>query len=216
MNKFLATLLIHLPLSLPAAEPPATLIQMSGVRAKPASLSDSVLVIIDAQREYLDGALPLDGIEEALNQSGELLARARKAGTPVVHVVHRGGGGRFNPDGPFFNIVESLRPQTAEMVIEKQLPNAFAGTRLQQTLEATGRRQLILIGFMTHMCLSSTARAALDQGFTTTIVASATATRDLPDGQGGMVPAVAIQQASLAALADRFATLAMRSADIPD
>jgi len=38
-------------------------------------------------------------------------------------------------------------------------------------------------------------------------VASATATRDLPDPLGGIVPAGEIQRATLAALADRFAVV---------
>jgi isochorismate hydrolase len=91
-------------------------------------------------------------------------------------------------------------------VLPKGLPNAFAGTALEATLRDTGRRELILAGFMTHMCISSTARAALDLGYRTTVVAGATATRDLPDPTGpGTVPAAEVHRATLAALADRFA-----------
>ena len=55
------------------------------------------------------------------------------------------------------------------------------------------------------MCISATVRAALDRGYRTTVVASATATRDLPDPLGGIVPAGEVHRATLAALADRFA-----------
>src|SRR5690349_14190012 len=83
--------------------------------------------------------------------------------------------------------------------LPKRLPNAFAGTGLEAAVRATGRRELILAGFMTHMCVSSTARAALDLGYRTTIVAGATATRDLPDPTGlGVVPAADVQCAALA------------------
>ena len=44
---------------------------------------------------------------------------------------------------------------------------------------ALGVKKLVLAGFMTHMCVSSTARAALDLGFQTTVPADASATRDL-------------------------------------
>jgi nicotinamidase-related amidase len=65
------------------------------------------------------------------------------------------------------------------------------------------------MGFMTHMCISATARAALDLGFKTTIVAAATATRDIPDPLGGTALAAnTVQQTALAELADRFATIA--------
>ena len=60
---------------------------------------------------------------------------------------------------------------------------------------------------MTHMCVSSTVRAALDLGYRCSVVAGACATRDLPDGAGGVIAANQLQRAELAALADRFATV---------
>jgi hypothetical protein len=70
------------------------------------------------------------------------------------------------------------------------------------------------------MCVNSTARGAFNLGFAPTVVAAATATRDLPGiggagGAGGqIVPAAALQQASLAALADLFAVVVGDSAAI--
>jgi nicotinamidase-related amidase len=93
-------------------------------------------------------------------------------------------------------------------VIEKELPNAFAGTDLQARLAATNRKNIVLAGFMTHMCVSSTARAALDLGFRTTVDADACATRDLPDGRGGTLDARTIHEVALAELSDRFAIIA--------
>ena len=58
---------------------------------------------------------------------------------------------------------------------------------------------------MTHMCVSSTARAAIDLGYRVTIDADASGTRDLPDGKGEIVKAETLHTISLAALADRFA-----------
>jgi nicotinamidase-related amidase len=206
--KRLITLLSLLLLSLPVlAAPPATLFELAGVHPQPARLPESVLVIIDAQQEYVTGALPLENVEAAVGEIGRILARARAAGTPVVHVVHRGGGNLFNPAGPGFAIAPPLTPGAGETVVEKRLPNAFAGTDLQQVVAATGRKQLIIVGFMTHMCVSATTRAALDLGYSTTVVASGTATRALPDAQGNTIAAATIQQAALAELADRFAVV---------
>lgn len=198
------------------AGPPPTLKEIAGVAQTAARLSESVVLVIDAQREYVDGSLPLVGMDRALAEGSRLLRRARAAGTPVIHVVQRGAGPLFNPDGPNFAVAEPMTPAEGEQVIEKQLPNAFAGTELAQKLAATGRKHLIVVGFMTHMCISSTVRAALDLGYTTTLVGDATATRDLPDGSGGTIPAQAVQQASLAALADQFATVVKRADEIPE
>lgn len=215
MKKILALLLL-LPSLAFAAGPARTLFQLAGAHPAPGRLSNSVLVIIDAQREYVDGALPLTGIHKALAQTARLLARARAAGTPIVHVVHHGGGALFNPDGPYFAIAKPLTPKPGEPVIEKRLPDAFAGTNLQQVLATIGRKHLIVVGFMTHMCVSATVRAALDHGYATTVVAAATATRDLPDGHGGIVTSAQVQRVSLAALADRFAVVVDNAGDIPN
>lgn len=197
---------------------PRTLLEMAGAAAVPTHLSESVLIVIDAQREYFDGKLPLGGVKPALAEIGALLARARKTGTPVIHVQHRGRpGGAFGPDTGGFTIVDEAAPAGTEAVIEKSLPNAFAGTTLGAALENIGRKQLILTGFMTHMCVEATARAALDHGFRSTVVAAATATRDLPDPlTGEAVPAAEVQRNALAALSDRFATIAGNAAAILD
>ena len=200
------------------AHEPQTLLKMVGVKSEASHLSDSVVVIIDAQREYVDGKLRLDGIDASLKEASIMLERARKAGTPVIHVVHKGkpGGVLFNPDGPYFEIASAVAPKQDEPVVVKTLPNAFAGTKLEDLISKTGRKNLIVIGYMTHMCVSTTVRAALDKGYRTTVVAGATATRDLPDGSGGTVSAKDVQRANLAALADRFATVVQSAKEISE
>jgi nicotinamidase-related amidase len=193
--------------SAPTGEMPRTLMQMAGAPSQPPPLAETALVLIDCQREYVDGALPLTGIGPALAEAAKVLAAARAAGAPVIHVVHRGraGGGAFDPEGPYFAEADEVAAQEGESRIEKALPNAFAGTDLQQTLEGLGRKQLVFAGFQTHMCISSSVRVALDLGYASTVVARACATRDLPDGEGGVVAAADLHRASLAALSDRFA-----------
>lgn len=195
---------------------PKTLLQMAGADPAPASLAAAAVVAIDCQREYVDGLLPLDGVEPALAAAAEVLARARAAGAPIIHVRHMGrAGGAFDPDGPGGEIHAAVAPLDGEPVVGKTLPNSFAGTTLDDELEKTGRKELILVGFMTHMCVSTTARAALDRGYRTTVVADATATRALPGAAGGgAVDAASLQAASLAALADRFAVIARAADDL--
>lgn len=189
---------------------PKTLLQMAGVNATPAKLSEAAVVIIDAQEEYVSGKLPLEGIEAALDNIAKLLSTARAAGAPVIHIQQRGrGGGLFDPDGPGFKIAARAAPLPGETIIEKPLPNSFAKTSLHHELQAMGRNALVLAGFMTHMCVSATARSALDHGYQTTIAADAVATRALPDPLGGTALAASqIHRTALAGLADRFATIA--------
>jgi nicotinamidase-related amidase len=197
---------------------PKTLLQMAGASVAPSRLSDAVLIVIDAQREYVDGKLPLMGVGTALAEISRLLARARELGTPVIHIQHKGKpGGAFGPDTPGFAIAPEAAPHAGETVIEKSLPNAFAGTELESALEATGKNEIILTGFMTHMCIEATARSALDHGLKATVVAAAAATRDLPDPlTGDTVAAAEVHRNALAALSDRFAVIAPDAKAIVD
>ena len=83
-------------------------------------------------------------------------------------------------------------------------------------LKGMDAKNLIVVGFMTHMCVNSTARDGFNRGYSITIPASATATRPLPALNGSTVSAQALQAASLAALADLFAVVVANVTDIPD
>ncbi len=194
-----------------------TLLQMAGAPQHPAPLSESALVMIDCQCEYVTGTLTLPGVEPALAECAQVLARARARGVPIVHVQHKGQpGGLFDPEASSFEIAEPAAPEKNEARVTKLLPNAFAGTELAGILRDYGRKTVIFAGFMTHMCISSSVRAATDLGFGATVVGNACATRDLPDGTGGVVSANELHRATLAALADRFAIVIPDAAALTD
>lgn len=205
------------PMTSPSSHP-RTLLDLAGVTLAPARLSEAVLVLIDVQREYQDGAVPITGVGASLAEIRALLDRARALGTPVVHVQHvnRPGAALFNPEGTFAHPPRGLEPRPGEAVILKRFINAFHDTELQAALDATGRKALVLVGYGTHMCVSSAAREASERGFQVTVVASATGSRDLPDGLGGVVPAAWMHRANLAALGDRFAALVPVAAALRD
>ena len=187
---------------------PQSLLQIANARLDPSPLDRSVLVLVDAQLEYVGGRLPLAGIDQAISEAERLLALARRQAMPVLHVVQHSppSRGLFDRTGPLVAVIPPLAPREGEPTVIKTLPNAFAGTDLRDRIQATGRSEMILAGFMTHMCISATARAALDHGIRTTVVAAATATRDIPDPlTGETIPAAVVHRTALAELADRFA-----------
>jgi len=198
--------------------PPKTLLEIAGAKPTPARLANAAVVVIDAQQEYVDGMLALPGVAPALGEIRQLLARARAASTPIIHIVHHGNpGGPFAPDSAGAEIASPATPAPGEPVVGKRLPNAFASTDLADRLHALKRPEILLVGFMTHMCVEATARAAIDNGLKATVIANATATRDLPDPISGQaVPAAEVQRNALAALADRFATIVPDSEAIRD
>ncbi len=196
---------------------PKTLLDFAGAEWTPGNISDSVLLLIDCQREYIDGQLPLPGVNDALREIGKMTERFREAESPIVHVLHRGAaGGLFDRDAQGGQVAPEATPTVGEAIIDKTLPNAFADTKLEETLKGIGRKNLIVAGFMTHMCVSSTVRAGLDLGYASTVIAKATATRDLSVPGGGVVDAATVQKSGLAAIADRFAVVVESGSDIPD
>ncbi|MEU2392287.1 isochorismatase family protein [Streptomyces sp. NPDC007369] len=173
-------------------------------------LADTTLVLIDFQNTYRSGVMALEGAEPALAAGARLLAAARAAGTPVVHVVNDGGEGTpYDIRAEIGAISTEVAPLDGEPVVVKQLPNAFQDTALEGTLRELGAgRELVLAGFMTHMCVASTAQGAFALGYRPTVVAEATATRALPAPDGTVLPAAALQAAALTTIADLFGPVA--------
>ncbi|MDD0843442.1 cysteine hydrolase family protein [Pseudomonas sp. Gutcm_11s] len=184
---------------------PKTLFQLLGRGYAPATLSKATLLVIDAQEEYRSGALQLPNVEAAISEIATLMDAARNIGSPVVHVRHLGiPGGFLDPQGPRGRFIEGLAPLPGEPMVEKRLPNAFAGTDLHERLQQSGHLDLIICGFMTHSSVSTTVRAAKDYGYRCTLVATACATRDLPY-QDELIPARDLHRMTLAALSDNYA-----------
>lgn len=191
-----------------------TLRGLAGLPAMPAALADSTLIMIDLQNTYTRGVMELEGVQPAIEAAAELLDRARSAGIPVIHIQHDDGvGSLYDVRGESGAIVPAVAPRDGEPVVVKNYPNSFVGTDLDDRL-APGSN-LVLAGFMTHMCVNSTARGAFNLGHSPTVVAAATATRALPGTDGEPVPAAALHAASLAAIADLFAVVVRKAGDVP-
>ncbi len=195
---------------------PPTLRALAGQSDTPAAWSESVLLVIDAQRAYEDGVLKLPQLAAARHHLAETLAAARRRGVPVIHVWHEGGaGGPFDPEAVGFAPLAEAVPLAGERAVRKRLPDSFAGTDLEAALVAAGRSALVVVGFMTHMCVDATVRSALNRGYPCCVVANACASRDLPGPDGGTIAAGAMHAAALAALGDRFAVVVGDVSAIP-
>lgn len=187
---------------------PKSFLQMAGAPAHPSPLDRSALILIDIQREYSDGSVPLARVQEAADEATKMLELARRHGVPVFHIAHSAGAGApiFDPKGPNFAFLPEVAPHGSEAVIVKPHANAFIKTDLDRAIRSAGREELIIVGNMTHVCVSATTRSAAEQyGYRVTVVGDATATRDLPNPLGGMVAAETVRQTALTELADFFA-----------
>jgi nicotinamidase-related amidase len=193
--------------------PPRTLRDVAGLPSQPTALHEAALMLIDCQNTYREGTMLLTGVEAAMIEAKRLLERARGAGIPIFHIRHDAGpGSPYDIATRIGQISDEVAPKAGEPVLTKRFPNSFVRTDLEQRLHAAGVTNVIFAGFMTHMCVNSTARGAFNLGFQPTVVAAATATRDLPGSDGDLISAATLQAASLAALRDLFAVV-LRTSD---
>lgn len=101
------------------------------------------------------------------------LQRSVDAGAPIGSL---GPLGRLLVRGEQgHDFVDAVRPISGEEVIDKPGYGAFHRTRLAQVLAARDIEQLIVCGVTTEVCVHSTLREAVDQGFLCTTVSDATA-----------------------------------------
>ncbi|WP_436775222.1 isochorismatase family protein [Yinghuangia sp. YIM S09857] len=195
-----------------------TLRDVIGIDNALPKLADATLVLIDFQNTYRSGVMALEGAEPALVAGARLLAAARAAGARVVHVVNDGGPGTpYDIRTEIGAVCAEVAPIDGEPVVVKAFPDSFHRTDLERTLRDLGAGpDLVLAGFMTHMCVTFTAQGAFNLGFRPTVVAEATATRALPapDGSGSVVPAAVLQTSALTTIADLFGLVAPTVADI--
>ncbi|MFD4458604.1 cysteine hydrolase family protein [Nocardia sp. NPDC058480] len=187
-----------------------TLRALNGFDETPASLTNSTLVLIDYQNTYTQGVMELTGWEQALDAAAELLTAARAAGTPVIHVINDGGKDTpYDITTDIGRIHPQLSPTPGEPTVVKSVPNAFVNTELAELIDATGKPNLIIAGFMTHMCVTFTTEGAFLRGNTPTIVASACATRPLGD-----VPAAQLHASALAIITDLYGIVVPTPTDL--
>ncbi len=194
-----------------------TLRDIAGLGYTPARINNSALVLIDCQNTYREGVMQLEGVEPALVECQALLKRYRDAGRPVIHIQHDGGAGSpYDVNDRIGAIADVVAPNSGEPVVVKTYPSSFEKTNLNDLLKGYGVEELAIAGFMTHVCVNSTARAAFNHGYRATVIGNATATRSLPNPSGGVVSAKELHDASLTALNDFFAVVVPSQDKITD
>ncbi|MCT1926799.1 cysteine hydrolase family protein [Staphylococcus pasteuri] len=171
------------------------------------------LIIIDIQNDYFEGGKnPLINPEAATDKAVQLKDAFKEQQLPVIyiqHIDHTEGAPLFEAGTNGIEIHEKFNVQSDDIIIEKQYPNSFLGTTLQDTLKEQGVEQLVITGMMTHMCIDSTTRAAAELGYQPILVEDTTATCDL-EYNGETVDAKNVQTAYISALSN-FASVTTTS-----
>ncbi|KAF2664697.1 Isochorismatase hydrolase [Microthyrium microscopicum] len=178
--------------------------EIIGVSPSSASPTDSTLIIIDAQNEYAEGKLQVSNVASSRKAIADLLQKYRDAKGDIVHVVHSvpDGAPVFTPNTNLAEEFDELKPKNGEKVIKKNHPGSFADTDLQKHLESTGKKKLVLTGYMAHVCVSTTARQAAQRGYDVIVAEDAVGDRDIPGVKAQELTTVALRE-----IADAFGTI---------
>lgn len=186
-----------------------TLLQLAGASKKILDLKNANVLLVDMQNQYFSSDLNLGkNGKNAVSNAKKFIDFARKNQVGIFHVVHIGGekANLFNPNNNDVKIIDELTPHHDEEIIEKSLPNSFHKTNLFDLLQLTGKKQLIIMGFASHMCITATTIASFELGFDNFILSDCCATRDLPFFDQ-IINSEVMHKSSMALLGDRYATL---------
>jgi len=155
--------------------------------------SRTVVLSMDFQNDIVAGFVPVGA--DVLDRAGRVLAKARAAGIPVIHVVvqFRPGHPEVADHGLFKMVRDGNRlvqgtegaaihpavgPAESDVVITKKRVSAFAASDLECVLRASGRTHLVLFGIATSGVVLSTIRAAADLDYTMNVVSDCCADRE--------------------------------------
>jgi nicotinamidase-related amidase len=176
------------------------------------------LVVVDAQNEFsAEGLRPVTNHGEALECIRARVAEARQKGRPIAWVRHynRPNESRaFVPGtwGAEFSSGLGLRLGFgSEELFEKDVYGAFTGTNLENWLRDIGAGSLLLVGFYTHMCVSTSAREALVRGFDVAVDPDGTGARDLDHELLGHQSADEVRRSALLQLVNMGVTIERRN-----
>ncbi|MEO6677946.1 MAG: cysteine hydrolase family protein [Pseudomonas sp.] len=171
--------------------------------------TNAALIIIDQQKGILHPRLGRRNNPRAEERIFDLLAFWRRTSRPVIHVQHlsRSPESVFWPEQSGVEFQERFQPMVGELLIQKQVPDAFCATGLEARLRGAGIEQLLIVGVATNNSVESTARTAGNLGFEAWVAEDACFTFDKADYFGNAHCAEEVHAMSLGNLHGEYATV---------
>jgi nicotinamidase-related amidase len=173
--------------------------------------NSATLILVDVQRGFDEAYWGERNNPDAERHIERLLSRWRASGRPVIHVRHDSvePDSALRPDRPGNAIKDEATPTCGEPVVGKHVNSAFIGTDLESRLKANASDTVVLCGFTTNHCVSTTARMAGNLGFRTFVVSDGTVAFAMRSAgpNARVIPAEQMHEVGLAELNREFATI---------
>jgi len=165
-----------------------------------------LLLVIDVQNEYFFGKLPvsyppgsLDNILKAMD-----IATANQIPVGVIqHAARSETSSVFLKGSPEWELHPEIEKRHRNILIEKNWPDSFFETTLEDYLQCNRIDTLAVCGYMTQMCCDATARRAFHLGYAVEFLSDATGTLSFKN-EAGAVTDEELHRAILVTQSSRF------------
>jgi len=146
-------------------------------------MAKEALLIIDMLNDFVLKGAPLEVpvTRDIIPNIKREIEKARASGNSIIYIcdVHAPDDKEFSKFGwpqhavkgtEGAEVVAELKPQKADLVIEKSTYSGFYKTDLHETLKRLGVDSLVLTGCVTHICVMFTASDAVLRDYKVAVV----------------------------------------------
>lgn len=135
------------------------------------SKSDAAVLLVDHQTGLISSLVRDYGVDEFKNNVLALANTANFFDLPVILTTSFEDG----PNGPLMQELIELFPNAPKIARPGQI-NAWDNEEFVKAIEATGKKQLIIAGVVTDVCVAFPALSAINAGYEVFVVTDASGT----------------------------------------
>ena len=135
------------------------------------------LLVVDVQEAITEGGHP--HIIQTVQKINDLIRFSKEKDIPIYYIRHIQEGSEFDLLAPTSRLSEHLLYLGNDVII-KHYKNAFKKTHLDTLLQAQKIDTVIVVGFQTEYCVSSTIQGAHELGYDVLIPRECQNTFDRP------------------------------------
>lgn len=162
-------------------------------------MEKSALLVIDMLEDFVREEAPLEvpSTRKIIPFLQKQLKKARELKIPVIYVcdAHEREDIEFKKYGWLphcikgtdgAKIIEELKPEEGDIIVEKKTYSGFYNTNLEKILREKGIENLYLTGCVTHICVLFTASDAVLRGFDVFVLEDGVAGLEEEDHRAGL------------------------------